>query len=81
MMRRPRGPLVVAVFFVVLAIGTPITVAGQGTSARGVGAASRTADYDIVVRLGRKATSVQKFAAASTPSGGILRRKSKSRSK
>ena len=32
-------------------------------------------EYDIVVRLGRKPKSVQKFAAASTPSGGILRHK------
>ncbi len=52
MTRRLRGPLVVAVCFVVLAIGTPTTVAGQVPSARPVsGAASRTADYDIVVRL------------------------------
>lgn len=36
-------------------------------------------EYDIVVRLGRKASSVQKFAAASTPSGGILRRKKPAR--
>jgi predicted RNA-binding protein with PUA-like domain len=39
------------------------------------------AEYEIVVRLGRKAKSVQKFSATSTPSGGILRHKSKSRSK
>jgi predicted RNA-binding protein with PUA-like domain len=32
-------------------------------------------EYEIVVRLGRKAKSVQKFDASSTPSGGILRRK------
>jgi hypothetical protein len=36
-------------------------------------------EYDIVVRLGRKASSVQKFAAASTPAGGILRRKKPTR--
>jgi predicted RNA-binding protein with PUA-like domain len=32
------------------------------------------AEYDIVVRLGRKAKSVQRNAATSTPSGGILRK-------
>jgi predicted RNA-binding protein with PUA-like domain len=38
-------------------------------------------EYDIVARLGRKATSVQRMSATSTPSGGILRHKSRSRSK
>jgi hypothetical protein len=38
-------------------------------------------EYDIVARLGRKAKSVQRVAAASTPSGGNLRHKSRSRLK